>query len=106
MPTRVTPARLRDELTELSVRASAGEQLLAAGVHQVPVLIRPVRRTDRGAWTSITVFRRQLHRVLRQAAEEPVIVTIGGDPMLWVGPTTEPGTGRTKPQHHGGASIA
>ena len=88
MPIRVTPARLRDELTDLWVRASAGEQLVAAGVHQAPVLMRPVRRRDRGARMSLTVFRRQLHRVLRQAAQEPIIVTVGGDPMLWLGPVT------------------
>ena len=93
MPIRVTPARLRDELTELCVRASAGEQLVAAGVHQAPVLIRPVRRRDRGARTSLTVFRRQLHRILRQAAQEPIIVTVGGDPVLWLGPTAALPTG-------------
>ena len=86
---RITPTRLRDELTELCVRMSAGEHLVAAGVHQAPVLIRPARRHDRGARTSITVFRRQLHRILRQAAQEPVIVTVVGDPLLWLGRTTD-----------------
>jgi hypothetical protein len=86
MPIHVTPAHLRDELTELWHRASAGEHLLAAGVHQAPVLIRPVRRHDRGRQTSLTHLRRRLHRVLRDALQEPLIVTVNGDPVLWVGP--------------------
>lgn len=94
MPTRVTPARLRDELTELSIRVSAGEHLVAAGVHQPPVLIRPARRRDRAVRTSLTVFRRQLHRILRQAAREPIIVTVYDEPTLWLGRVTEPAQGR------------
>jgi hypothetical protein len=90
MPMHITPARLRDELTELWHRVSAGEQLLAAGVHQAPVLIRPVRRRDRGRQTSLTQLRRRLHRVLRDALHEPRIVTVNGDPVLWVGPAVTP----------------
>lgn len=90
MPMRVTPTRLRDELTELWLRASAGEHLVAAGVHQAPVLIRPVHRRDHGARIGLTVLRRQLHRILRQAAHEPIIVTVVGEPILWLGRMTEP----------------
>jgi hypothetical protein len=93
MPMRVTPSRLRDELTELWLRASAGEHLVAAGVHQAPVLIRPVRRLDHGARTGLTDFRRKLHRILRQAAHEPIIVTVVGEPILWLGRTTDPAAG-------------
>jgi hypothetical protein len=90
---RVTPARLRDELTELSIRVSAGEHLVAAGVHQPPVLIRPARQRDRAVQTSLTVFRRQLHRILRQAAQEPIIVTVYDEPTLWLGRAVEPAAG-------------
>lgn len=80
MALHISPARLRDELTELCIRVSAGEYLLAAGVHQAPVLIRPLRRGDRGRHTSLTHFRRELHRTLREAAQEPIIVTVSGIP--------------------------
>jgi hypothetical protein len=85
MAMQVSPARLRDELTELWLGAAAGDHLLAAGVHQAPVLIRAVRPGDRGRHASLTQFRRRLHRVLRVASREPVIVTVCGTPTLWLG---------------------
>lgn len=103
----INPARLRDELTDLWLSVSAGDHLLAAGVHQPPVLIRPTHGGDRGRQISLTQFRRQLHRILREASQEPIIVTVLGDPTLWVGrdPASRrstdrplPRSGRTKPR--------
>ena len=82
---RVTPARLRDELTDLWVRASAGEQLVAAGVHQAPVLTAPCGGVI-GVRAELTVFRRQ---VIASCAGRPGADRHrGGDPMPWLGPVT------------------
>lgn len=91
MALQVSPTHLREELTELWIKAADGEHLLVIGVHQAPVRFRPARRGERGRHVSLTQFRRKLHRVLRQAANEPIIVTVSGQPTLWVGRDREPG---------------
>jgi hypothetical protein len=101
MALQVSPTRLRDELTELCIDASAGEQLLAGGVHQEPVLIRRVRRGDRGRRIGLTQFRRRLYRLLREARREPIVITVSGIPSLWVG--RDPRDGRSLDQPARGA---
>jgi hypothetical protein len=81
----VSPTHFRDDLTEIKVRVSCGEHLVATGVHQAPILIRPARRGDRGRHASLTHFRRNLHHVLHEAEHEPIIVTEAGVPLLWLG---------------------
>lgn len=81
----VSATRLRDELTDLWHLISRGRSLVVDGANRPAMLLRPLQGDDRGIPVTITRFRRQLHRVLREAQLEPIIVTSDGYPCFWVG---------------------
>jgi len=89
MAIHVSAARLRDELTDLWHLISEGRSVVVDGANRPSVLLRPLRGDDRGQPATITRFRRQLHRVLREAQLEPIIVTSDGYPYFWVGRADE-----------------
>lgn len=89
MAIHVSAARLRDELTDLCPSISMGRLVVVTGANRPSVLLRPLRGDDRGQPVTITRFRRQLHRVLREAQLKPIIVTSDGYPYFWVGRADE-----------------
>jgi hypothetical protein len=89
MALHVSAAQLRDELTKLWPLISYGRLVVVEGVHRPAVLLRPLQRDDRGQRITITRFRRQLHRILREVQREPVVVTADGLPYFWVGPAPD-----------------
>jgi hypothetical protein len=49
------------------------------------MVFRAYRNGDRGKTISITRFRRDLHRILREIPSRPAIVTVDGWVEYWVG---------------------
>lgn len=86
MAIHVSAGELREDLTALSRRVHGGEILVIDRRARPPVVLRRFRSGDRGQRVPLTRFRRQLHRVLRDVYQHPVVVTVDGTPTFWVGP--------------------
>ena len=89
MALHVSPAQLREELTDLWHWISDGHLVVVARPGRPAVLLRSLQPGDRGQRISITSFRRNLHRLLREVQRDPLIVTVGGYPYFCVGPAPD-----------------
>ena len=90
MEARVTAGELREDLTRLSQRVSAGHSVIIEGRSRPRMLMRRYRKGDRGKRVPITRFRRDLHRVLREIESRSAIITVGGWAYYWVGLLPDP----------------
>jgi len=90
MEARVTAGELREDLTRLSQRVSAGHSVIIEGRSRPRMVFRRYRNGDRGKRVPITRFRRDLHRVLREIESRSAIITVGGWAYYWVGPLPDP----------------
>lgn len=86
MAVHVSAGELRDDLTALSRRIQYGEIVVVDGRVRPSVTVRRFQKGDHGRRVPMTRFRRQLHKVLREVQEHPVVVTVDGSPSVWVGP--------------------
>jgi antitoxin (DNA-binding transcriptional repressor) of toxin-antitoxin stability system len=93
MEVHVTASELREDLTRLSQRVSAGRSVIIEGRSRPRMLFRRYRNGDRGNSVPITRFRRNLHRVLREIEGQSAIITVGGWAYYWVGLAPDPTAG-------------
>jgi hypothetical protein len=90
MEVHVTAGELREDLTRLSQRVSAGHSVIIEGRSRPRMAFRRYRNGDRGKRVPITRFRRNLHRVLREIESRSAIITVGGWAYYWVGLLSDP----------------
>lgn len=90
MEVRVTAGELREDLTRLSERVSAGHSVIIEGRSRPRMLLRRYRKGDGGERVPMTRFRRDLHRVLHEIESGSAIVTVGGWDYYWVGVLPDP----------------
>ena len=83
----VSAGELREDLTALGRRIHYGEVVIVGGRVRPLVTLRRFQKGDQGRRVPMTHFRRQLHQVLREAREHPVVVTEAGAPYFRVGPS-------------------
>ena len=86
---RLSLATVKDRLTWLSRQIDGGLVVIVERWRQPVALLRSFEPNDTGRQIALTQLHRQLHRIVADLRGEPVIVTMYGEPCIWLGPVPD-----------------